>query len=611
MSIRRERIVMKRALALFFALTLVLAGCTPQSTTVSDETLQTATPDSSDNSVSDSKTAVVTNMPSIEESFTERDLAGTYEENDATKIVFGDTIEVDGAGAKTSGKVCMITAEGTYIISGESDDARIEVKAGDKAKVQLVLRGVNLMNQTGSVVYIESAKKVFITLAEGTENKLSDAGVFSSATNEDAVIFSKADLTLNGKGSLSVAASYAHGIISKDDLIITGGTYEVASTKTAFGGKDCIRIADGNFTVNAGTDAFKSKNSDDEAKGNVYIYGGTYKVHAEGDAFSASAALYSCSGTFDITTSTGSESAEHKGGFDFDKGGFGRKDGYDNTSSDGESAKGFKAKSELVISGGTYVLDTLDDALHTNGAAKITGGTFSLSAGDDAIHADTELEVAGGNIDVITCYEGFEAVNITIDAGSISITASDDGINANGEERQAEGTLTINEGYLNLTAGGDGLDSNGYIYVNGGTVMVSGPENNGNGALDYGAKGVVTGGVLVICGSSGMAQNFGSESTQCTVLCNMNSIAANTRISCVDAKGNIVVSFVPVHTYSSVLFSAPDMAVGETYTIMTGGECDADENGFACSGTLTGGANLGDITLTKTASTFGSGKGRQ
>ena len=607
---------MKRLLALGVVCAILLSGCANSGNITSSGTSSqtgkaSATGTSATTENGTDSTIVTAYMPQKEESFTERDLSGEVDETSATYITFGDSIEVSGQNVKTSGKTCVISAEGTYIVKGTSGDARIEVKAGDKAKVQIVLSGCDLTNQNGSVIYAESAKKLFITMADGTENKLSDTATYTASTNEDGVIFSKADITLNGKGTLIIAANYAHGIVSKDDLTLTGASFDITSVKSAFSGKDCIKIADGKYSVTAGTDAFKSENADDTEKGYIYIYGGEFSVHAEGDGFSSSSALMVSDGKINITTSTGSESAQHTDGKDFDMGGFGRKDGFGSsgkTSEDTVSAKGMKADSVLYISGGTVSIDSLDDALHSNGALYILGGDLDISAGDDGLHADTELTVTDGILNVKTSYEGIEAQTINIDGGSIILTASDDGINANGDEHSTEGTFTVSGGYLNVTAGGDGLDSNGYMYVKGGTIMVSGPENSGNGALDYGAKGVVTGGVMMICGSSGMAQNFGSESTQCTVLCNMSNIDANTRISCIDEEGNIVVSFVPVHMYSSVLISSPDMEVGKTYTIMTGGSCDSDENGFATSGTLNGGTSLGDITLTKTASTFGSGQ---
>ena len=590
---------MKRIVILILMLALFLSGCT--SVNVDKQKGNTPAPvpgDVKPSSDTGETASVNIYMPSLEESFTERDLKGEIDKSAASTVTFSDSIMYEGDGLSVSENVCRIAAEGVYILSGTSENARIEVNASDKAKIQLVLDGVNLTNPSGSVIFVKSAKKVFITLADGTENYLADTVTYTGGGNEDGVIFSKADLTINGTGKLTVSGNYAHGIVSKDDLVICGGTYDVTAKKSCFSGKDALRISDGTFRAEAGTDAFKSSNSDNAEKGVLLIYGGTYDVHSDGDAFAASKSLMVADGTFNISTHTGSATAVHTDGHDFEK----------NQDDNTKSAKAFKAGSEILISGGSFSVDSYDDAVHSNGVVQIKGGTLTVNAGDDAIHADTSLVINDGSLNIESCYEGMEAVKITISGGKIKINAKDDGINANGEEHSAQGRLTISGGYLVLAAYGDGIDSNGYINISGGTILVSGPENNGNSALDYGAKGTVTGGTMIICGSSGMSQNFGSESTQCSVLCNFAKQEANTRISCTDKDGNIIVSFAPVHSYSSIVISSPDMAVGEKYVICTGGECDADENGFASSGILTGAESLGDVTLTKTASTFGSGK---
>lgn len=205
---------------------------------------------------------------------------------------------------------------------------------------------------------------------------------------------------------------------------------------------------------------------------------------------------------------------------------------------------------------GTFTIDFCDDSLHTNGNLSICGGIYTLSTGDDGMHADGADQVYGGEITIKTCYEGIKGQNMEISGGTIDITASDDGLNAAG------GTVTID-------ATGDGIDSNGDLTVSGGNIFVSGPSDNGNGALDYNGTATITGGTLVAAGMSGMEQNFGSDSTQGTLMMNLTDNQSG-KITLEDADGNTLVSYTPMREYNSVVISCAELSDGSTYTIHTG-----------------------------------------
>lgn len=220
------------------------------------------------------------------------------------------------------------------------------------------------------------------------------------------------------------------------------------------------------------------------------------------------------------------------------------------------STKGIKAGGDLLLKDGTFTIDSCDDSLHTNGNLSICGGTYTLSTGDDGMHADGADQVYGGEITIKTCYEGIEGQNMEISGGTIDITASDDGLNAAG------GTVTID-------ATGDGIDSNGDLTVSGGNIFVSGPSDNGNGALDYNGTATITGGTLVATGMSGMEQNFGSDSTQGSLMMNLTDNQSG-EITLEDADGNTLVSYTPMREYNSVVISCAELSDGSTYTIHTG-----------------------------------------
>lgn len=247
------------------------------------------------------------------------------------------------------------------------------------------------------------------------------------------------------------------------------------------------------------------------------------------------------------------------------------------------STKGIKAGGDLLLKDGTFTIDSCDDSLHTNGNLSICGGTYTLSTGDDGMHADGADQVYGGEITIKTCYEGIEGQNMEISGGTIDITASDDGLNAAGGNDQSgmggfggdmfsadeDAWITISGGTVTIDATGDGIDSNGDLTVSGGNIFVSGPSDNGNGALDYNGTATITGGTLVATGMSGMEQNFGSDSTQGSLMMNLTDNQSG-EITLEDADGNTLVSYTPMREYNSVVISCAELSDGSTYTIHTG-----------------------------------------
>ena len=198
---------------------------------------------------SDTASAVsAVNTSSIEETdlFTSRDQDPSYDDATSSHITFdGSSVSAEGSGAAAEGSTVTITEEGTYVLSGSSEDGQIVISADSTSKIQLVLNGLTLTNSDSACILVTQADKVFVTLTEGTENTLSDGGQTYSATvddsNIDGVIFSKDTLTFNGSGTLTIQASANHAIVSKDDLKFTGGTYHITSSGKALSGKDSIR----------------------------------------------------------------------------------------------------------------------------------------------------------------------------------------------------------------------------------------------------------------------------------------------------------------------------------------------------------------------------------
>lgn len=578
----------KKLLALFCATALsmtAVAGCTGTKSSTGN-VVSSETEVNAEETVAQSETGTFSST----DMFTERDLAGTYEESGAVYVTLsGDGITGKTDGVAINGQTVTITAEGTYIFSGTLSEGQIVVDA-DNAKVQIVFDNVDITCASSAAVYVKSAEKVFVTLAEGSQNTLrnTDGYVAIDDNNIDAVIFSKSDLTLNGTGSLTIVSAEGHGIVSKDDLKITGGTYDITAAGHALSGKDSVRIADGTFILTAEKDGIHAENADDEEKGYIYIADGDFTITSDGDGMDASNIVQIEDGTFDITAGGGAANSQKTHESDMPGGGMsqnierpegesmpqmGEKPDGENmpqdttTDESSTSTKGIKAGGGMYLNGGTYQIDSADDSIHSNANITIADGTYTLATGDDGVHADDALTVNGGTITVTESYEGLEGLTVTINDGTIDITARDDGINTAGEK------MELNGGYIHILAGGDGVDSNGDLTINGGEIYIDGPSDNGNSAIDYGdrSSAYVNGGMLVAIGSSGMAEGMSDSSKQEVLMVKLGEQMEAGDVELTDNEGNVIVSYTALKSYDCVIISTAEVESGATYTLTTSG----------------------------------------
>lgn len=527
---------------------------------------------------------------------------------------------VDGSGVKVDGNVITINTAGTYSISGSLSDGQIIVNTSKEEKTYILLDGVNITCKNSSPIQVLSSEETIIGLADNSENKVSDGEAYDeSENNPDAAIFSKEDLTFIGNGSLEVNGNYDKGIISKDDLVIESGTINVKSVADGIKGKDSVVIRGGNLTIDAGGDGIQAYNADEEDKGYISLEDGTIKITAQQDGVQAETNLLVAGGNIDISTGGGSKNSSTEDGWgkwDGGKpGGPIEENNTTTTTEDTTSAKAIKASSIIEIDGGSITIDSSDDSIHSNDKVVINDGDINLASGDDGVHADGELEINGSTLNITKSYEGIEGTDITINDGNIHVVASDDGLNAaggadgsstngrpgqNGMESTTSGTATINGGYLVVDADGDGLDANGNMTMTGGTAIVNGPTNGGNGALDYDGEFNITGGVLIAAGSLGMVQTPSSSSKLNTINVSLTSQEANTLIRVESESGEDVVTFKPTKTYSSVVICTPNIKSNETYKVYVGGSCSGDEtDGLYSGGSYTKGTEVGSCTVSE------------
>ena len=595
-------------------LTVVLTSCT-------DSNRGTETTGNGDlqSSTSNLETAVRTNSSYV--TYDEEDSDSSWQDKELNYITLdGTEASFEGEGAIVqSGKV-LIKLPGVYVISGNWENGQILVDLESAGTAQLVLNGVSLHMEDSAPIFIKKAEKTVLTLAEGTDNVISDGAnyVYTNASDDEpsAAIFSKADLTINGSGALTVHANFKDGIVSRDDLKIMDGTVHIYSVDDGLIGRDLLAVRTGQLHIEAAGDGMKSTNDEDTSKGQIVLEGGVFEITSGSDAVQSIASLTITDGQYRLMSGGGAG----------------------NTQAGGNSSKGLKATTDLVISGGLFTIDTADDALHSNGHITVANGNIVIKTGDDGIHADAALTITGGTIDINDSYEGIESKVITVTGGDLSIVSSDDGVNIAGgndshsqnrrfgnDQFAADGDskLIISGGRIVVDAAGDGLDSNGSIEMSGGTVLVHGPTASNNGAIDYDGTFTISGGVLLAAGSSRMAQAPSEEqSAQPSIMMYYTQQQqAGTIVHLADSSGETIATFAPSKEYEAILISTPMLTKDETYTLYSGGTpTGIAEHGLYSDAAYTGGNEIVSFSISNSVtwmsetgetSSRGSGPGRR
>lgn len=432
---------------LLFATLLAVNGCGVAGTSESENSSSEA------NKTSTAESAATVNTSDM---FTDNDMEIGYDEETSAKITLsGDGASSDSSAVQISDSTITITDEGTYILSGTLDNGMIIVNAKDTDKVHLVLNGVQITSSTSAAIYVAQADKVFLTTASDSKNTLANGGKYVAIddNNIDAVVFSKADLTFNGSGTLTIDAPAGHGVVSKDDLVLTSGAYNITAANHGLSGKDSIRVASGTYHITSGKDSMQAENEDDTERGFVYIADGSFTIAADDDGISASAYVQIADGDFSITAK---DDAIH-------------------------------SDTDVTIQNGAFTISSCYEGIEGK-TVTIDDGTFDITASDDGINAAGGADSSGfdgGHPEQGPNFASSDC-SITINGGTFVIVSDGDCIDSNG-------ALTINGGTLNLTCNGNGntaLDCDGTYTDNGGDITTNdGSENNpgqmgGHGRMD-------------------------------------------------------------------------------------------------------------------------------
>lgn len=506
--------------------------------------------------------------------FTDRDLAGTYQ----------NAVEVTLSGAGYT-----ITQEGIYLLSGALENGSITVDVSDKnAKVQLVLNGVDIFCQDQAPITVNQADKVFVTLADGSKNRL-EAG----QTDGVSAIFCRSDLTINGTGSLELVSPNGRGIECKDDLVITGGSIAVTCADHGLDANDSVRICRADLTIQAGKDGIHSENNEDASLGFVYISGGSLNITAQGDGISAGGTMQLQNADISVLAGGGWQNSTKDHSDQWGQMGPGMGHRPRETvveTEESTSMKGLKSGLGMLICSGTFTLDTADDAIHSNESITIQAGQFTLYSGDDGVHAEDTLTIGECAMEISQSYEGLEATNILIRGGTFHIQADDDGLNAAGGVDESGttggrdgqfgpgmggamgsggyGNIEISGGSLTIYSGGDGLDSNGDLTISGGYIYVTNPTSGDVSVLDSQNQPVITGGTYIgLASGTMMAETFSTKSSTQGFLAGTCNLPAQTVITVQNAAGKEILSVTTEYSTRLIIFSSADIQKGDAYTI--------------------------------------------
>ncbi|MCX4559348.1 carbohydrate-binding domain-containing protein [Streptomyces phaeochromogenes] len=609
---RRFRTKAAGALASMALATAALAGCSSGSESDSDGSSSAGSGSSGSAAAVDGGQDAAAVLADNKESHA-GDSDAEWEESDAVAVrLKGDSASVDGGGATAKGATVTITAGGTYRISGTLSDGQIVVNAPDQ-DVKLVLDGAKISHSSGAAIDVTEADEAVVILADGSENTLGDADSYADDVEANAALHSAADLTVTGDGKLTVRGNGNDGIASTDGLVIASGTIVVDAADDGIRGKDYLIVEGGSVTVTAGGDGLKADNSEDKDSGYVAVGDGTVKVTAKGDGVDAATDLVATGGTLTVESGGGSGTQP----------------------SDDASTKGLKAGVINVLEGGTVAVDASDDAVHSDGAVHVNGAKVTAASGDDGVHAEGDLTVDKGTLKVTSAVEGVEGADISVNGGTVDIRSSDDGINAAGGTSTSDGggggggfgggpggggggesvgdyKLTVSGGTLVVDSEGDGLDSNGTAEITGGTVVVNGPQQGGNGALDVNGDFGISGGVLLAAGSAGMAVAPSTDSEQGWLSATLDSsVPAGTTLHVVDSDGKVVATYVTSKSIQNVVYSSSAVKSGEEYEIHSGGtKSGTGTGGLAASGTLGSAERIATVTAGE-APEGGFGGGRR
>ena len=492
----------------------------------------------------------------------------SYDESRAAQITLTDqTATVTGQGASFSGQTLTITQGGTYVLTGSGKNIKLVVEAADTDQVHLVFQNLTLEGE-GALLRINKAQEVVISLTEGSQNALTE----SQASDDEevkATIHSQVPLTLNGTGNLTLTALTKNALEVEDDLKVLGGTYTVKAANHGFKAEGALAIEAATLTIEAGKDGLHAEHDETTERANISLNPTQLSIAAIEDGVDAGNELTIKGGTITVS----------------------------------QSEEGLEARVIRQL-GGDVTIKSSDDGVNAStGSSSKTSDTSTTSKTSDANTtsntADTSSSASQATTDSATASIAASQATATPVATSQADQANKDknqtppappagqappqggqppqngqgpgGMPPGGQEESDPSLQIILEGgTLTIDAEGDGIDSNGTVTINGGSLVVNGSIQGGNGPLDASGDITITGGTVWALGTSDMLQGFAQGSTQASITANIAGTAGQTLII-LDANGKEVARQTASKDFQAVIMSSADLVDGQTYTIQVEG----------------------------------------
>ena len=487
--------------------------------------------------------------------YTNEDL--TWDSSDEKTIDLANPTATDGVSVENG--TITITSGGTYRLTGEYS-GQVKIEAAKTDTVRLVLDNAKITNSTGAAINVVSAAEAIIYTAAGTTNTVADEANYTATGDDDpdAAIYSTANLTLAGEGSLSVKGSYEEGIHTTGGLVIASGTLEVNAANTGIKGKDYVDITGGIVNVTAAQDGIKSTNTDDESLGFTRLSAGSVTVSAGDDGLKAPHTLEISGGTLNIEKSNEGIEAQYINILDGDV--------TVNSTDDGINAslKDSSSDTSSDTTSGQQTQQNQNGQVQQDpagGGAAPGGSQGSTGQNQNMPQPPTDGAMPGGGGGI------FEVV--------------DAAINISG------GTVTVN-------AEGDGIDSNGTATFSGGTVTVNGPAAGGNNALDSNGDLLLNGGTVTTGSTADMFEAPSSASTSGYLkITDSSALTQGSTVQVTDSSGTVVANYkITTSGVQLVLVSNKNIVKGQSYTVsVTSGSVDA-----ASTTAASGASELGSFT---------------
>lgn len=492
--------------------------------------------------------------------YTNEDL--TWDSSDEKTIDLANPTATDGVSVENG--TITITSGSTYRITGEYS-GQVKIEAGKSDTVRLVLDNAKITNSTGAAINVVSAAEAIIYTAAGTTNTVADEANYTATGDDDpdAAIYSTANLTLTGEGSLSVKGSYEEGIHTTGGLVIASGTLEVNAANTGIKGKDYVDITGGIVNVTAAQDGIKSTNTDDESMGFTRLSAGSVTVSAGDDGLKAPRTLEISGGTLNIEKSNEGIEAQYINILDGDVTVNSSDDGINASLKDSSSDTSSDTTSGTAAAGQQTQQNQNGQVQQApaGGGAAPGGSQGSTGQNQNMPQPPTDGAMPGG--------------------GGGTFEVVDAAINISG------GTVTVN-------AEGDGIDSNGTATFSGGTVTVNGPVAGGNNALDSNGDLLLNGGTVTAGSTADMFEAPSSASTSGYLkITDSSALTQGSTVQVTDSSGTVVANYkITTSGVQLVLVSNKNIVKGQSYTVsVTSGSVDAVSTTAA-----SGASELGSFT---------------